>query len=91
MILQNGISGNPKMLGHKLTFIHINVGSGIPFGGPHSNNAVSPLATRVSFGCGRKSSRKTVTTHRERGKQRESMSKRKKNLSGKYLNKKCHK
>lgn len=44
-----------------LTFIHISVGSGIPFGGPHSNKAVSPLATRVSLGCARKSSRKTVT------------------------------
>uniref|UniRef100_A0A1A9UVP3 Uncharacterized protein n=1 Tax=Glossina austeni TaxID=7395 RepID=A0A1A9UVP3_GLOAU len=44
-----------------LTFIHISVGSGIPFGGPHSNKAVSPLATRVSLGCARKSSRKTIT------------------------------
>ncbi|KNC33308.1 hypothetical protein FF38_06081 [Lucilia cuprina] len=42
------------------TFIHMSVGSGIPLGGPHSNNAVSPLATRVSLGWARKSSRKTV-------------------------------
>lgn len=43
-----------------LTFFHINVGSGLPLGGPHSSNAVSPAATRVSFGSVRKSSRKTV-------------------------------
>uniref|UniRef100_A0A1B0AH23 Uncharacterized protein n=1 Tax=Glossina pallidipes TaxID=7398 RepID=A0A1B0AH23_GLOPL len=42
-------------------FEDVRVGSGIPFGGPHSNKAVSPLATRVSLGCARKSSRKTVT------------------------------
>lgn len=38
----------------------MSVGSGIPLGGPHSNKAVSPLATRVSLGWARKSSRKTV-------------------------------
>ena len=37
----------------------MSVGSGIPLGGPHSSNAVSPLATRVSLGWARKSSRKT--------------------------------
>lgn len=31
----------------------------LPFGGPHSNKAVSPAATLVSFGCVRKSSRST--------------------------------
>uniref|UniRef100_A0A1B0GIV9 Uncharacterized protein n=1 Tax=Lutzomyia longipalpis TaxID=7200 RepID=A0A1B0GIV9_LUTLO len=28
------------------SFFHISVGSGFPFGGPHSNRAVSPAATR---------------------------------------------
>lgn len=43
----------------KITFFHNSDGSGLPFGGPHSNNAVSPDATRVSLGSTRKSSRKT--------------------------------
>lgn len=42
------------------SFFHSNVISGIAFGGEHSSNAVSPAATRVSFGSMRKSSRKTV-------------------------------
>lgn len=44
-----------------LTFFQVSVGSGLPFGGPHSRRAVSPAATRVSCGSTRKSSRKTVT------------------------------
>lgn len=52
----------------KLTFIHMSVGSGIPFGGPHSNNAVSPLATRVSLGWARKSSRKTEINKKRKNK-----------------------
>nr|ADM33455.1 RT09859p [Drosophila melanogaster] len=42
------------------SFIQISVGSGMPLGGPHSSRAVSPLATRVSLGSTRKSSRKTA-------------------------------
>lgn len=49
-----------------LTFFHISVGSGLPLGGPHSSNAVSPAATRVSLGSTRKSSRKTANQERER-------------------------
>lgn len=41
------------------TFFHSTFGSGFPFGGPHSSSAVSPAATRVSFGITLKSSRKT--------------------------------
>lgn len=44
----------------KFTRFQCNEGSGLPLGGPHSSNAVSPAATRVSFGSTRKSSRKTA-------------------------------
>lgn len=49
-----------------LTFFHSNVGSGFPFGGPHSSRAVSPAATRVSFGSTRKSSRNTEKKKQEK-------------------------
>ena len=40
-------------------FLHLTWGSGCPFGGTHSNKALSPAATTVSTGVTLKSSRKT--------------------------------
>lgn len=40
-------------------FRHETIGSGDPFGGPHSNITVSPWATRVFCGSSRNSSRST--------------------------------
>lgn len=47
------------------TFFHFTVGSGLPLGGSQCIKAVSPAATRVSFGCARKSSRITVEWENE--------------------------
>ena len=42
-------------------FFQSKLGSGFPFGGPHSRRAVSPAATRVSLGTTRNSSLSTAT------------------------------
>lgn len=47
-------------------FRHDTIGSGDPFGGPHSNIAVSPWATRVFCGSKRNSSRSTAKKRKER-------------------------
>lgn len=57
----------PSRLMVSPSFVQVIVGSGCPFGGPHSSNASSPWATRMLRGSVEKVSRNTVNTKTKQG------------------------